>query len=70
VAAIIANQGISVMPFKKNRKTARKLATFYKGYNRVEQLFQTLKHFGHIATRYKRMAGNYQAMLSLVTTIT
>ncbi len=52
VAAITANQGIPVIPSKKNRKTPRALdKTRYKERNRVERLFQKLKHFMRVATR-------------------
>ncbi|MGZ8955534.1 MAG: transposase, partial [Methylovulum sp.] len=37
--------------------------------NLVERLFQKLKHFRRIATRYERLAKNYQAMLCLVSTV-
>jgi transposase len=41
----------------------------YKERNAVERFFQKLKNFRRIATRYERLAGNYQAMLSLVSTV-
>jgi transposase len=70
VAAIMANKGIPVIPSKKNRKTPRELdKILYKERNLVERLFQKLKSFRRIATRYERLARNYQAMLSLVSTV-
>jgi len=35
----------------------------------VERLFQKMKHFRRLATRYERLARNYQAMLSLIACI-
>jgi transposase len=70
VFAIEKNQAIPVIPSKKNRKMPRDLdKTLYKERNLVERLFQKLKHFRRIATRYERLARNYQAMLSLVATV-
>jgi transposase len=70
VSAITASQGIPVIPSKKNRKTPRALdKTLYKERNLVERLFQKLKHFRRVATRYERLARNYLAMLCLVSTV-
>jgi transposase len=64
------NQAIPVIPAKKNRKVSREFdQALYKERNRVERFFQKLKHFRRIATRYERLARNYQAMLSLVSTV-
>ena len=41
----------------------------YKERNVVERLFQKLKHYRRIATRYERLARNDRAMLSLVATV-
>ncbi|MFA6163898.1 MAG: transposase, partial [Methylobacter sp.] len=55
---------------KKNRKVPRDFdKVLYKERNAVERFFQKLKNFRRIATRYERLAGNYQAMLSLVSTV-
>jgi transposase len=70
VFAIEKNHAIPVIPSKKNRKMPRDLdKTLYKERNLVERLFQKLKHFRRIATRYERLARNYQAMLSIVATV-
>jgi transposase len=64
VDAITASQGVPVIPSKKSRKTPRALdKTLYKERNLVERLFQKLKHFRRVATRYERLARNYLAML-------
>lgn len=41
----------------------------YKERNLVERLFQKLKENYRIATRYVRLARNYLAILSLVSTV-
>ena len=70
IAAIETGEAIAVIPPKKNRKVAREYDEhLYRERNLVERLFQKLKHFRRIATRYERLATTYQAMLSLVATI-
>jgi transposase len=70
VATITESQAIPVIPSKMNRKVPRDFdRMLYKERNRVERFFQKLKHFRRIATRYERLARNYQAMLSLVSTV-
>lgn len=69
VAAITASQGIPVIHSKKNRKTPALDKTHYKERNLVERLFQKLKHFRRVATRYERLARNYLAMFCLVSTV-
>jgi transposase len=67
VSAIAESQATPVIPLKKNRKAPRDFDhSLYKERNWVEHFFQKLKHFRRIATLYKRLARNYQAMLSLV----
>ncbi|MDD5463345.1 MAG: transposase, partial [Methylococcales bacterium] len=39
----------------------------YKERNLVERLFQKLKQYRRVATRYERLALNYMTMLSLVS---
>ncbi|MEE8058148.1 MAG: IS5 family transposase [Pseudomonadales bacterium] len=41
----------------------------YRERNWVERLFQKLKQYRRVATRYERLARNYQAMLWLVASI-
>ena len=61
---------IAVIPARKNRLEGRDYdKTIYKERNYVERLFQKLKHYRRIATRYEKLARNYMAMLSLVATI-
>ena len=61
---------IAVIPARKNRLEGRDYdKTIYKERHYVERLFQKLKHYRRIATRYEKLARNYMAMLSLVATI-
>ena len=61
---------IAVIPARKNRLEGRDYdKTIYKERHDVERLFQKLKHYRRIATRYEKLARNYMAMLSLVATI-
>lgn len=70
VSAIASSQALPVIPSKINRKVPRAFdQRLYKERNRVERFFQKLKHFRRLATRYERLARNYQAMLSLVSTV-
>lgn len=70
VSAIEKNHAVPVIPSKKNRKVPRDLdKVLYKERNAVERFFQKLKNFRRIATRYERLARNYLAMLSLVSTV-
>ena len=60
----------AVIPPKKNRLTKREYDEhLYKERNLVERVFQKLKHYRRIATRYERLAVTYLAMLSLVATV-
>lgn len=70
IVAIETSKAIAVIPPKKNRKTPRDYDEhLYRERNLVERVFQKLKHYRRIATRYERLAATYQAMLSLVATI-
>jgi len=70
IALIEACQATPVIPPKKNRTVPRQYDTYlYKERNLVERLFQKLKHYRRIASRFERLAITYQAMLSLVATM-
>jgi transposase len=57
-------------PSRGNRLTPRKLDRHtYKARNLVERFFQKLRQYRRIATRYERLARNYQSMLSLVSAV-
>ena len=60
----------AIIPSKKNRLNPRSLDRhLYKARNLVERFLQKLKQFRRVATRYDRLARNYQSMLSLVSAV-
>ena len=66
VQVITATGAVAVIPPRKNRNEPREYdRELYKERNLVERLFQKLKQFRRIATRYERLARNYLAMLYL-----
>ena len=70
IVAIESGEAIAVIPPRRNRTTARTYDEhLYRERNLVERVFQKLKHYRRIATRYERLAITYQAMLSLVATV-
>ncbi|WP_437127800.1 IS5 family transposase [Pseudomonas aeruginosa] len=68
---VIQRRGAEVIiPSKKNRLKPRSLDRhLYKARNLVERFFQKLKQYRRIATRYERLARNYQSMLCLVSAV-
>lgn len=70
IGEIQSIEAIAVIPPKSNRKIPRDYDEYlYRERNLVERVFQKLKHYRRIATRYERLAVTYQAMLSLVASI-
>ena len=70
IATIEACHATPVIPPKRNRKVSRVYDKhLYKERNLVERLFQKLKNYRRIATRFERLAVTYQAMLSLVAAL-
>ena len=70
IEVIESGEAIAVIPPRRNRKTLRAYDEhLYRERNLVERVFQKLKHYRRIATRYERLAVTYQAMLSLVATV-
>ena len=70
IETIQSTGAVAVIPPRKNRIESRAYdKIIYKERNFVERLFQKLKHYRIIATRYERLARNYMAMLSLVATV-
>ncbi len=70
IVAIESGEAIAVIPSRRNRTTERAYDEhLYRERNLVERVFQKLKHYRRIATRYERLAITYQAMLSLVATV-
>ncbi len=41
----------------------------YRARNKIERMFNRLKQWRRIATRYEKRAGNYLAMLTIVATL-
>jgi transposase len=70
VEKIKASGAVPVIPPRKNRKESREYdKELYKERNLVERLFQKLKHYRRVATRYERLGRNYMAMLFLASSI-
>ncbi len=70
IDSIHAIDAVAVIPPRKNRIAPRDYDEYlYRERNLVERVFQKLKHYRRIATRYERLAVTYLAMLSLVATI-
>jgi len=63
----LSKRGIGItIPRKSNERHKGPFdKELYKQRNRVERLFNRLKHFRRIATRYEKRAVNYKAMLIL-----
>ena len=67
VEVIKGSGATPVIPPRSNRITPRDYdKEIYKERNLVERLFQKLKEYRRVATRYERLALNYMTMLSLV----
>jgi transposase len=70
VQAITATGALAVIPPRRNRNELRDYdRSLYKERNLVERLFQKRKQFRRIATRYERLARNYQVVLYLATSL-
>jgi transposase len=67
VRQALRRRGIgAVIPRKRNeRRAARFDREAYRQRNKVERLFNRLKQWRRIATRYEKRAANYQAMLTI-----
>jgi transposase len=59
-----------VIPPRKNRLDVIEVDWHsYKDRNLVERFFQKIKQFRRVATRYERLARNYQSLLCLVSAL-
>lgn len=66
VDTIISTGAIAVIPPKSNRKTQRLYdKELYKERNLIERLFNKLKHFRRVATRYDKTAAAFLAFIHL-----
>jgi transposase len=65
-AALLAAGIVPVIPPKANRKNPPDCDfNAYKDRNRIERMFNRLKQFRRIATRYDKTAASYAAFLKL-----
>ena len=70
INSVEASGAVAVIPPRQNRIIRREYdREIYKERNLVERLFQKLKQFRRIATRYERLKRNYQAMLYLASSM-
>ena len=68
--AIAAAGAIPVVPRRRCTAAWRSFdAALYKERNLIERLFNKLKHFRRIATRYDKLARNYKSFLLLVAAL-
>jgi transposase len=59
-------QAEAVIPSKKNRIIQRTYDKYiYKERNMVERLFNKLKNFRKLATRYEKIQKNFEALICL-----
>jgi transposase len=69
VALIQAAGAQPVIPSRKNRLAPRAYDRYaYRERHLIECLFNRLKQFRRIATRYEKLACNFLSMLNLATT--
>jgi transposase len=70
IDAIAAAGAIPVVPRRTCTATRRPFdPILYKERNLIERLFNKLKHFRRIATRYDKLARNYRSFLLLVAAL-
>ncbi len=69
IRTYLGKRGIGiVIPRKSNEKHRGRFdREAYKARNIVERMFNRLKQFRRIATRYEKRAQNYKAMLTLAS---
>jgi len=59
-------EGEVVIPSKSNRKKPRDLdKDLYKERNLIERMFNKIKHFRRVATRYDKTAAAYLAFVTI-----
>lgn len=58
----------AVIPPRSNRKTVREYdIELYKERNLIERLFNKMKHFRRIATRYEKLSINFESFIYFVS---
>ena len=61
---------VAVIPSRRTASSPRKIdRDLYKDRNIVERYFNKIKRFKRIATRYYKLAQNYQGFLNLIAAI-
>ena len=60
-----------VIPSKRHRLEQRDIdLNLYADRNKIERLFNRLKHYRRVATRYEKTARNYLAFIHVAATMT
>lgn len=60
-----------VIPSKRNRKQHREIdLNLYADRNKIERLFNRLKHYRRVATRDEKTARNYLAFIHVASIVT
>ena len=68
LALIEKQQGTAIIPSRKHRKVQRDCDWWlYKERHLVECLFNKLKHYRRLATRYDKLACTFMAFLELAS---
>ena len=69
--ALLRRRGVRItIPHKRNEcRSGPFNREAYRARNRIERMFNRLKQWRRIATRYEKRAENYRAMLTLVATL-
>jgi transposase len=71
IVEFVTQQGaIVVIPPKSNRVVEREYdKALYKERNWIERLFNRLKHYRRVATRYDKTSSSYLGFLALASTM-
>lgn len=65
---VVQNDAIAVIAYRKNRVNIPEFDNhIYKDRHQVENLFQKLKRFRRIATRYEKLQAHYAGMLAIAS---
>ena len=71
IEAMRAAGATAVIPPKRNRKVLRQYdRNLYADRNKVERLFNRLKQYRRVATRYEKTARSYLAMVQVAAIMT
>lgn len=71
VELVTATGAEAVIPPRRNRTEQRSFdRNLYADRNKVERLFNRLKHYRRVATRYEKTAGSFLAMVQVAAIMT